>query len=58
MDTTHADASTSRLNRFRAIEPVVFFTGVVLSVVIAIALIVWEAHAPIGPVDRELKHAH
>lgn len=48
MDTAHAESSTS--DRIRALEPVLFFGGVLLAVAVAIALVTWEArHAPIGP---------
>ena len=45
---THANPASCQA-RLRAIEPVLFFAGVLLAVSGAIALVTWEAnHAPIG----------
>ena len=48
----HADTDT-RQERLRALEPVLFFAGVVFAVAAAIALVTWEAICvPTGPTDR------
>ena len=58
MDNAHADATTSSERR-RAIEPILFFAGVLLAVAAAIALVTWEAfHAPIGPRAEPAGEAH
>ena len=57
MDTHANSAACSGL---RAIEPVLFFGGVLLAVSAAIALVTWEAtQVPIGPRPAAVaQHGH
>ena len=53
----HADSDPSA--KLRALEPVLFFGGVLLAVAVAIALVTVEAAAVIGPrPDAPAQHGH